>query len=83
MAMANHNSRILIVGGGGVIGSSTALELARRGYKDIRLLDVFENPSANSAGNDKNKVGASCCVVLSSSLRGINDASKRGTGRIN
>jgi sarcosine oxidase/sarcosine oxidase/L-pipecolate oxidase len=56
MALANPNSRILIVGGGGTIGSSTALHLARRGYSDIRLLDKFQNPSANSAGNDMNKV---------------------------
>lgn len=56
MSLAHKDSRILIVGGGGTIGSSTALHLARRGYTDIRLLDKFENPSANSAGNDMNKV---------------------------
>ncbi|OCF33856.1 sarcosine oxidase [Kwoniella heveanensis BCC8398] len=56
MALANKDSKILIVGGGGTIGSSTALHLARRGYTDIRLLDVFQNPSANSAGNDNNKI---------------------------
>lgn len=38
------------------MGSSTALHLARRGYTDIRVLDVYESPSANSAGNDLNKV---------------------------
>jgi sarcosine oxidase/sarcosine oxidase/L-pipecolate oxidase len=59
MSLPDRKARILIVGGGGVIGSSTALELARRGYEDIRLLDMFENPSANSAGNDKNKVRVS------------------------
>ena len=56
MSMINRESTILIVGGGGTIGSSTALHLARRGYTDIRLLDKYENPSANSAGNDINKV---------------------------
>ncbi|WWD04620.1 hypothetical protein V865_002691 [Kwoniella europaea PYCC6329] len=56
MALANKDSKILIVGGGGTIGSSTALHLARRGYKDIRLLDIFQNPSLNSAGNDNNKM---------------------------
>ncbi len=50
--------RILIVGGGGTMGSSAALHLARRGYKDITILDVFPIPSYNSAGNDLNKVQA-------------------------
>jgi len=56
MQLAHEKSKIIIVGGGGTIGSSTALHLARRGFTDIRLLDKFENPSANSAGNDINKV---------------------------
>jgi len=56
MSLASLDSKILIVGGGGTIGSSTALHLARRGYTNIRLLDKFESPSANSAGNDMNKV---------------------------
>ncbi|WVQ85130.1 hypothetical protein IAT38_007295 [Cryptococcus sp. DSM 104549] len=56
MALANKDSKILIVGGGGTIGSSTALHLARRGYTDVRLLDIFQNPSLNSAGNDNNKM---------------------------
>lgn len=59
MSLANKESKILIVGGGGTIGSSTALHLARRGYNDVRLLDKLENPSANSAGNDTNKVRGS------------------------
>ncbi|WWC88909.1 uncharacterized protein L201_003824 [Kwoniella dendrophila CBS 6074] len=54
--LANKDSKILIVGGGGTIGSSTALHLARRGYRDIRILDIFQNPSLNSAGNDNNKM---------------------------
>ncbi|WVR05976.1 hypothetical protein IAU60_003004 [Kwoniella sp. DSM 27419] len=56
MALANKDSKILIVGGGGTIGSSTALHLARRGYTDVRILDIYQNPSLNSAGNDNNKL---------------------------
>jgi FlaA1/EpsC-like NDP-sugar epimerase len=52
----DKRSKILIVGGGGTMGSSTALALARRGYTDIRILDVYSAPSNNSAGNDLNKV---------------------------
>jgi glycine/D-amino acid oxidase-like deaminating enzyme len=52
------------------MGSSTALHLARRGYRDITILDVFPIPSDNSAGNDLNKarlagsrVSVSCVLV--------------------
>lgn len=55
MTLASKDSKILIVGGGGTIGSSTALHLARKGYTDVRLLDIYQNPSLNSAGNDNNK----------------------------
>lgn len=50
------DSPILIVGGGGTIGSSSALHLARKGYRDITVLDVYPIPSAQSAGNDVNKI---------------------------
>ncbi|KIY45893.1 FAD dependent oxidoreductase [Fistulina hepatica ATCC 64428] len=50
------DSSILIVGGGGTIGSSTALHLARKGYRNVRILDVYPIPSAQSAGNDINKI---------------------------
>jgi len=50
------DSTILIVGGGGTLGSSTALHLARKGYRNIRVLDVYPIPSAQSAGNDLNKI---------------------------
>jgi hypothetical protein len=44
------DAKILIFGGGGTMGSSTALHLARRGYTDITVLDEFEIPSRQSAG---------------------------------
>lgn len=50
------DARIVIVGGGGTMGSSTALHLLRRGYTDVRILDKWPSPSADSAGNDLNKV---------------------------
>ena len=54
--MVSKDSKIIVVGGAGTMGSSTALHLARRGYTNILLLDMFAPPSANSAGNDMNKV---------------------------
>lgn len=54
--MLNKESSILIFGGGGTLGSSTALHLARKGYRNIRALDVYPIPSAQSAGNDLNKI---------------------------
>lgn len=50
------DARVVIVGGGGTMGSSTALHLLRRGYTDVRILDKWPSPSADSAGNDLNKV---------------------------
>lgn len=55
-ALASKDSKILIIGGAGTMGSSTALHLARRGFKDIRVLDKYQSPSMDSAGNDLNKV---------------------------
>jgi hypothetical protein len=57
-APLRKDSKILIVGGGGTIGASTALHLARRGYTNVHVLDVFPIPSGNSAGNDLNKARA-------------------------
>jgi hypothetical protein len=51
----NLDSSILIVGGG-TWGCSTALHLARRGYKNITVLDAYDIPSPISAGNDINKI---------------------------
>lgn len=48
-------SSILIVGAG-TFGCSTALHLARRGYKNVTCLDAYPVPSAMSAGNDINKI---------------------------
>lgn len=50
------DAQIVIVGGGGTMGSSTALHLLRRGYTNVRILDKWPSPSADSAGNDLNKV---------------------------
>ncbi|KAL4860319.1 hypothetical protein BDV12DRAFT_122199 [Aspergillus spectabilis] len=46
---------ILIIGSG-TWGTSTALHLARRGYKTIKVLDPYEIPSPIAAGNDVNKI---------------------------
>ncbi|KAI0123562.1 FAD dependent oxidoreductase [Xylariales sp. AK1849] len=48
-------SRILIIGGG-TWGCSTALHLARRGFRNVTVLDAHHIPSPISAGNDVNKI---------------------------
>ncbi|EMD96793.1 hypothetical protein COCC4DRAFT_82350 [Bipolaris maydis ATCC 48331] len=54
MTQTSH-SNVLIIGAGSW-GCSIALELARRGYTSITVLDGSPFPSAISAGNDLNKI---------------------------
>jgi sarcosine oxidase/L-pipecolate oxidase len=49
------STSILIIGCG-TWGSSTALWLARSGYKNVTVLDPYPVPSTISAGNDVNKI---------------------------
>jgi len=48
-------SSILIIGAG-TWGCSIALELARRGYESVTVLDGEKFPSEIAAGNDLNKI---------------------------
>nr|OQO25226.1 hypothetical protein B0A51_05799 [Rachicladosporium sp. CCFEE 5018] len=50
-----ESSTVLIIGCG-TWGSSTALWLARSGYKRVTVLDPYPVPSPISAGNDINKI---------------------------
>ncbi|KAJ9112681.1 hypothetical protein QFC22_006183 [Naganishia vaughanmartiniae] len=58
-APLTHDSAIIIVGGTGTIGSSTALHLCRRGYKNISLLDVYGYPSDSATYGPSQSAGAS------------------------
>jgi sarcosine oxidase/L-pipecolate oxidase len=53
-----ETTSVIIVGGGGTMGSSTALHLLRNGYipSNITVLDTYPIPSSQSAGNDLNKI---------------------------
>jgi sarcosine oxidase/L-pipecolate oxidase len=47
---------LILIIGGGTWGTSIAYQLAKRGYRCIKVLDANEFPSAISAGNDINKI---------------------------
>jgi sarcosine oxidase / L-pipecolate oxidase len=67
----DYNSSVLIIGAG-TWGCSTALHLARRGYKNVTVLDRYEVPSPISAGNDVNKMveqGTFSPLPLASNLK--------------
>ncbi|KEQ78377.1 fructosyl amine:oxygen oxidoreductase [Aureobasidium pullulans EXF-150] len=55
MTSLSKDSSILIIGGG-TWGCSSALHLARRGYKNVTVLEAHPIPSPISAGNDVNKI---------------------------
>ncbi|WVF66954.1 hypothetical protein IAT40_001697 [Kwoniella sp. CBS 6097] len=58
MTNSREETKVIIVGGAGTLGSSTALHLLRNGYtpSNITVLDTYPIPSAQSAGNDLNKI---------------------------
>ncbi|KAI1099332.1 fructosyl amino acid oxidase [Jackrogersella minutella] len=58
MTNSRENVKVVVAGGGGTMGSSTALHLVRSGYtpSNITVLDTYPIPSAQSAGNDLNKI---------------------------
>ena len=55
MPALTTESSILVVGAGSW-GCSTALHLARRGYKHVTVLDPYTIPSPIAAMNDINKI---------------------------
>ena len=56
MASALTKETSIIIVGAGTWGCSSALHLARRGYKNITVLDPYAVPSPISAGDDVNKI---------------------------
>lgn len=58
----------IAVAGAGTWGSSTALHLARRGFKDVTVFDAHAVPSPISAGNDVNKIVSKLSSTASETL---------------
>ncbi|KAF7719634.1 Uncharacterized protein PECH_004130 [Penicillium ucsense] len=54
--MATSKSDSIIIVGAGVFGLSTALELNRRGYKDITVLDRYNPPAADGSSVDISRI---------------------------
>lgn len=55
--MTLSKSDAIAIIGGGAFGLSTALELSRKGYKNVMVFEKDEDiPSRWSAGNDLNKI---------------------------
>lgn len=54
--MIELSQRIIIVGGCGTFGLSTAWHLTKRGYTNILCVDRWMYPSKSSAGFDRNKI---------------------------
>jgi sarcosine oxidase/L-pipecolate oxidase len=74
MSQLTKDSSILIIGGG-TWGCSTALQLARAGYKNVTVLERSPIPSPSAAGNDVNKImeeGAFICRYFNPSAPGLN-----------
>lgn len=63
----NLESPIIVIGAG-TWGSSTALHLARRGYKNVTVFDAYGVPSPTSAGNDVNKIVCELSIPSSQTL---------------
>ncbi|KAF2084342.1 fructosyl amine:oxygen oxidoreductase-like protein [Saccharata proteae CBS 121410] len=63
MATPLTTSTTILIVGCGTWGSSTALHLARRDYKNVTVLDPYPVPSAISAGNDVNKIVEQGCFA--------------------
>jgi sarcosine oxidase/L-pipecolate oxidase len=55
MASVDLGTEILVIGAG-TWGCSIALQLARTGFTNVKVLDGAQFPSPTSAGNDLNKI---------------------------